>query len=119
VREKRGLAYAVYSYRSLFVDTGAFVVYAGTTPQNAETVGLLQELAIVHGWTPAQIAISWVVNQPLVSTTLLGARNVDQFRENLAALQCQLPVAEWRRLAAISAPPPEYPYDFLEYANTV
>jgi predicted Zn-dependent peptidase len=38
VREKRGLAYAVYSYRSLFVDTGTHVVYAGTTPQNAETV---------------------------------------------------------------------------------
>jgi predicted Zn-dependent peptidase len=38
VREKRGLAYSVYSYRSLFADTGTFVVYAGTTPQNAETV---------------------------------------------------------------------------------
>ena len=38
VREKRGLAYSVYSYRSLFIDTGAFAVYAGTTPQNAQTV---------------------------------------------------------------------------------
>ena len=38
VREKRGLAYSVYSYRSLFADTGAFAVYAGTTPQNAQTV---------------------------------------------------------------------------------
>jgi predicted Zn-dependent peptidase len=38
VREKRGLAYSVYSYRSLFADTGTFAVYAGTTPQNAETV---------------------------------------------------------------------------------
>ena len=38
VREKRGLAYSVYSYRSLYADTGSFAVYAGTTPQNAETV---------------------------------------------------------------------------------
>ncbi len=38
VREKRGLAYSVYSYRAMFVDTGTFAVYAGTTPQNAETV---------------------------------------------------------------------------------
>ncbi|HVL64392.1 MAG TPA: pitrilysin family protein [Actinomycetota bacterium] len=38
VREKRGLAYSVYSYRSLFAETGTFSVYAGTTPQNAETV---------------------------------------------------------------------------------
>jgi predicted Zn-dependent peptidase len=38
VREKRGLAYSVYSYRSMFADTGTFAVYVGTTPQNAETV---------------------------------------------------------------------------------
>jgi predicted Zn-dependent peptidase len=38
VREKRGLAYSVYSYRSLFADAGTFAVYAGTTPQNARTV---------------------------------------------------------------------------------
>jgi predicted Zn-dependent peptidase len=38
IREKRGLAYSVYSYRSLFADTGTFVVYAGTTPQNSKTV---------------------------------------------------------------------------------
>jgi predicted Zn-dependent peptidase len=38
IREKRGLAYSVYSYRSMFADTGAFSVYAGTLPQNAETV---------------------------------------------------------------------------------
>jgi predicted Zn-dependent peptidase len=38
IREKRGLAYAVYSYRALFAGTGTFAIYAGTTPQNATTV---------------------------------------------------------------------------------
>ena len=38
VREKRGLAYAVYSYRAMFADSGSFAVYAGTTPSNVETV---------------------------------------------------------------------------------
>jgi len=38
VREKRGLAYSVFSYRSLYADAGSFAVYVGTTPQNAETV---------------------------------------------------------------------------------
>jgi predicted Zn-dependent peptidase len=59
VREKRGLAYSVYSYRSLFVDSGAFVVYAGTTPQNAETVVELirEELAgvVADGITEAEL----------------------------------------------------------------
>ncbi len=43
IREKRGLAYSTYSYRSLFADTGSFAIYAGTTPQNADNV-----IEIVH-----------------------------------------------------------------------
>jgi len=38
VREKKGLAYSVYSYHSLFWETGLFTVYAGTRPSNAEEV---------------------------------------------------------------------------------
>jgi predicted Zn-dependent peptidase len=38
IREKRGLAYAVYSFSSLYQDTGEFAVYAGTRPANAEEV---------------------------------------------------------------------------------
>jgi predicted Zn-dependent peptidase len=34
VREKRGLAYAVYSYSSQYVDTGQVGVYVGTRPDN-------------------------------------------------------------------------------------
>ena len=34
VREKRGLAYAVYSYSSQFVDAGQIAVYVGTRPDN-------------------------------------------------------------------------------------
>jgi predicted Zn-dependent peptidase len=32
VREKRGLAYSVYSYSSQYADTGIFAVYAGCQP---------------------------------------------------------------------------------------
>ena len=59
VREKRGLAYAVYSYSSMFADTGTFAVYAGTTPQNAHTVMdiVTAELASVaaNGITPQEL----------------------------------------------------------------
>ncbi len=36
VRERRGLAYSVYSYRSSFTDTGALGVYVGTAPERAD-----------------------------------------------------------------------------------
>ena len=32
VREQRGLAYSVFSYRAAFEETGAFAIYAGTSP---------------------------------------------------------------------------------------
>lgn len=37
IREKRGLAYAVYSFRMAHADAGAWGVYVGTTPGQAET----------------------------------------------------------------------------------
>jgi predicted Zn-dependent peptidase len=38
IREKRGLVYSVYSYHSMFAQTGAFVIYAGTAPGRAHEV---------------------------------------------------------------------------------
>jgi predicted Zn-dependent peptidase len=44
VREKRGLAYSVYSYRVAFDGTGALGVYAGTSPERAH-----ETLAVIRG----------------------------------------------------------------------
>jgi predicted Zn-dependent peptidase len=38
IREKRGLAYSVYSYHTMYTEAGLFSVYAGTTPARAEQV---------------------------------------------------------------------------------
>jgi len=38
VREQRGLAYSVFSYRSAFVETGALAVYCGTSPGHVDEV---------------------------------------------------------------------------------
>jgi predicted Zn-dependent peptidase len=44
IREKRGLAYAVFSFASSYLDGGSFGVYAGTAPEDAaELVPLLAE----------------------------------------------------------------------------
>jgi predicted Zn-dependent peptidase len=44
IREKRGLAYSVYSYRSSYQGTGALAVYAGTAPGRArEVIGLVHD----------------------------------------------------------------------------
>ncbi len=38
VREERGLAYAVYSFRMPYADSGAYGVYVGTTPKQTDEV---------------------------------------------------------------------------------
>ena len=43
IRERRGLAYSVYSYRAAFEDTGLLAVYAGTAPSRAPEV-----LSLIH-----------------------------------------------------------------------
>ena len=43
IREKRGLAYSVYSYHSMYAEAGVFCAYAGTTPGRAkETLALMR-----------------------------------------------------------------------------
>ncbi|MFH1330580.1 MAG: pitrilysin family protein [Actinomycetota bacterium] len=44
IREERGLAYAVYSFRMPYADSGAYGIYAGTTPhQAAQVLELIRE----------------------------------------------------------------------------
>ena len=38
IREEKGMAYAVYSYPTPYVNCGLFTIYAGTSPQNARQV---------------------------------------------------------------------------------
>jgi predicted Zn-dependent peptidase len=43
IRERRGLAYAVYSGVSAYADSGAFQMYAGTQPEHGdEVIGLMR-----------------------------------------------------------------------------
>jgi predicted Zn-dependent peptidase len=61
VREKRGLAYSVYSYASQYADAGAFGVYAGCQPKKLREVLSLcrAELADLaeSGITPDELAL--------------------------------------------------------------
>jgi len=59
IRERRGLAYSVYSYTSQYADTGMFAVYAGCAPGKVDEVLALTraELARVaqEGLTEAEV----------------------------------------------------------------
>ena len=59
IREKRGLAYSVYSYHTSYADSGLFTVYAGTAPKQTKdvldlTLEQLNDLA-AKGLTDAEL----------------------------------------------------------------
>ena len=73
-------------------------------------VDVLDELAKETGKTVPQIAINWLTTQPTVSTIVLGARNEEQLRANLASVGWSLTPDQLERLDRVSEQPKAYPY---------
>ena len=69
------------------------------------------EVAQAQGVTPAQVALAWVGAQPAVTSVILGARTVEQLRDNLAAADLDLDAEHLERLTEVSTPRmDDYPY---------
>jgi len=59
----------------------------------------------------AQVAITWLMARPAVSSVILGARSMDQLTDNMAAAVLKLTPKETQLLDEASEPPaPDYPY---------
>ena len=59
--------------------------------------------------TVAQVALAWLLYQPVVTTVIVGAKRADQLADNIAACEVELTADELARLDALSALPREYP----------
>ena len=55
-------------------------------PRVLAAVDRLSEIARARGQSLVQLALAWVLRRPEVTSTLIGVRNLDQLKENLAAL---------------------------------
>ncbi|GAB4010349.1 aldo/keto reductase [Spirosoma migulaei] len=73
-------------------------------------IDVLDELAVETGKTVAQIALNWLLQRPTVSTLVIGARNEEQLKQNLAAVGWNLTIEQVKRLDAASDVPTIYPY---------
>lgn len=74
------------------------------------TVDVMDEIAQETGKTLSQIALNWLLGRPTVASLIFGARNEEQFRENLGAIGWNLTAEQIARLDAASATTPSYPY---------
>ncbi len=74
----------------------------------------LIEIGKDHGKTPAQVALNWVLQQPGITAPILGARTLEQLKENLGCTDWQLSEEEMNKLKKASHIPLPYPYRFIE-----
>jgi len=72
-------------------------------------VDVLAEIAGARGVSVAQVALNWLVRKPRVDTVIIGARNEQQLRDNLAAVNWSLTNEEMAKLDAVSELPLPYP----------
>jgi L-glyceraldehyde 3-phosphate reductase len=57
-----------------------------TVAENQQKIQSLNEIALDRGQSLAQMALSWVLNNPVITSALIGASRPEQIIENLKAL---------------------------------
>lgn len=89
------------------------VVDAGPRPADEylyKVVDALDEVAKETGKTVPQIALNWLLRRPTISTLILGARNEEQLRANLASTGWSLTPQQVATLDEASKVDLAYPY---------
>ena len=80
-----------------------------------DVVDVMQEIATVRNVSVAQVALAWLLHQPVVSTIIIGAKRPQQLEDNLKAIELKLDPAELEKLDTVSRLAPEYPGWMLEW----
>jgi aryl-alcohol dehydrogenase-like predicted oxidoreductase len=73
-------------------------------------VDVLEAIAGARGVSVAQVAMNYILYKPQVDSVLIGARNEQQLKDNLAALAWRLSDEELKRLDEVSYQSLPYPY---------
>jgi len=69
----------------------------------------MRPIAEDHDVSVAQVALSWLLHQPQVTSVIIGAKRPDQLADNIAATRLVLSADEMKTLDEVSALPAEYP----------
>lgn len=73
-------------------------------------IDALDEVAEETGKSIAQVSLNWLLQRPTIANIIIGARNEEQLKQNLAAVGWNLTVEQIKKLDAASEIAPIYPY---------
>ena len=71
-------------------------------------IDAMRPIAQAHGVSVAQVALAWLLHQPVVTSVIIGAKRAEQLADNLAATQWPQQ-QELAALDEVSRLPSEYP----------
>ncbi|MFN0314619.1 MAG: aldo/keto reductase [Burkholderiales bacterium] len=69
----------------------------------------MRPIAQGHGVSVAQVALAWLLQRPAITSVIVGAKSLDQLRDNIAAAALTLSASEIAALDEASKTPREYP----------
>ena len=89
------------------------------TERNWRVLDAVGAVAEETGKSYAQVALNWLLRQPLVTAPIIGARTMEQLEDNLGAAGWGLTPAQVARLSEAGALEETYPYRFIRQAQRV
>ena len=72
-------------------------------------VEAMRPIAATHNVSVARVALAWVLQQPGVTSVIVGAKSQEQLADNIAAGELRLSESDLAALNEASKLPPEYP----------
>ncbi len=79
-----------------------------------DVLDILTPMAIQKETSVAQLALAWLLHQPVVSSIIIGATKLHQLQDNLKSVDVVFTAEEFNQLNEASKLPAEYPGNVLE-----
>lgn len=74
-----------------------------------DIVDVITEIGQQYNASPSQIALAWVRQQPGITSTIIGAKNIEQLNDNIKSIEIELSSADLEKIDTVSALTKEYP----------
>ncbi len=74
-----------------------------------DVIDKLKPMAESKGASVAQLALAWLLQQPAVTTVIIGANKVEQLEDNIKAIDVKFTGEELKQIDEVSRLPVEYP----------
>lgn len=74
-----------------------------------DIIDIMEVIAKHHNVSVATVALNWVLKQPGITSTIIGAKSLEQLKDNIKAVSLELTSEDLKLLSEASILSPEYP----------